>query len=172
MLARSLVPARLPVVSCHCEAYFSFIDTDFPLAAIPSERTGVLTELQHVGPTGRRIVVPRHEVPLNLLLTRQDSRQTAATCTPTELGRVRADVAWSSKREQLLAAAAAGVHVALFAWNLAFWGFEGTAPDRYHPDNPRVKTGAVPGRYGNVQGARKLWYYYLQQWEGGGRAGA
>jgi hypothetical protein len=37
---------------------------------------------------------------------------------------------WSSKREQILAAAAAGVHVALFAFNLAFWGFEGMPQDR------------------------------------------
>jgi hypothetical protein len=35
------------------------------------------------------------------------------------------------KREHVLAAAAAGFHVALFAWNLAFWGSEGMAPDRW-----------------------------------------
>jgi hypothetical protein len=35
------------------------------------------------------------------------------------------------KREHMLAAAAAGFHLALFAWNLAFWGFEGMPPDRW-----------------------------------------
>jgi hypothetical protein len=28
---------------------------------------------------------------------------------------------------------------------------------RYWPDNPRIKMGIVPGRYGNMQGAKKLW---------------
>eukprot|EP00775_Hariotina_reticulata_P003438 gene3438-3710_t len=59
----------------------------------------------------------------------------------------------------------------MFAWNLAFWGFEGMAPDRYWPDNPRVRNGIVPGRYGNMAGAKKLWYYYLGKLEGGGPAG-
>jgi hypothetical protein len=35
------------------------------------------------------------------------------------------------KREHMLAAAAAGFHLALFAWNLAFWGTEGMPPDRW-----------------------------------------
>jgi hypothetical protein len=42
---------------------------------------------------------------------------------------------------------------------------------RYWPDNPRVRNGIVPGRYGNMAGAKKLWYYYLGKLEGGGPAG-
>jgi len=45
--------------------------------------------------------------------------------------RANRDARWAQKREHLLAAAAAGFHVMLFAYNLAFWGFEGTAPDRW-----------------------------------------
>jgi hypothetical protein len=43
---------------------------------------------------------------------------------------LRRNADWASNREQLFAAAAAGVHLALFAWNLAFWGFEGMPHDR------------------------------------------
>ena len=41
------------------------------------------------------------------------------------------------QRDQMIAAAAAGVHVAMFAWNLAFWGLEGQPQDRYWPLDPR-----------------------------------
>lgn len=37
---------------------------------------------------------------------------------------------------------------------------------RYWPDNLRFKHGIVPGRIGNMQGAKKLWYNYLQKIEG------
>jgi len=80
---------------------------------------------------------------------------------------LRRDADWASKREQIFATAAAGVHLALFAWNLAFWGFEGMPHDRYWPANPRLRLGIRPGRYGNLQGAKKLWYYYLNRLEGG-----
>lgn len=44
---------------------------------------------------------------------------------------------WANSREQWFSAAAAGVHVAMFAYNLAFWGSEGMPPDRYWPDKTR-----------------------------------
>ncbi|KAF8072397.1 hypothetical protein HT031_000056 [Scenedesmus sp. PABB004] len=118
--------------------------------------------------SGRRVVIARHELPLELLLARREPAALGVVCGAGELRRVRRDAAWSQRREHLLAAAAAGFHLALFAWNLAFWGFEGVPPDRYWPENPRVKAGLVPGRYGNMAGAKKLWYYYLSKLEGGG----
>jgi hypothetical protein len=39
---------------------------------------------------------------------------------------------------------------------------------RYWPDNPRIKLGLRPGRYGHMAGAKKLWYTYLEKFEGGG----
>jgi len=49
----------------------------------------------------------------------------------------RKDQLWANSREQWIAAAAAGVHIAMFAYNLSFWGSEGMPPDRYWPDNTR-----------------------------------
>lgn len=82
--------------------------------------------------SGRRVVISRHEIPLDLLVARHDPRKVpnSAVCSSKELRQVKKDAAWAQNREQLLAAAAAGFHVALFAWNLAFWGFEGMPPDR------------------------------------------
>jgi hypothetical protein len=34
----------------------------------------------------------------------------------------------------------------MFAYNLAFWGFEGQAPDRYWPMEPKVRRGASAPR--------------------------
>ena len=42
--------------------------------------------------------------------------------------------------------------------------------NRYWPDNPRLKQGIRPGRYGSMAGAKKLWYDYLAAFEGGGLA--
>lgn len=120
--------------------------------------------------SGRRFVIPRNEIPVELLVARHDPRKVPASalCSNAELRQARSDAVWAGKREHLLAAAAAGFHVALFAWNLAFWGFEGMPPDRYWPDNPRIKLGLRPGRYGHMAGAKKLWYTYLEKFEGGG----
>ena len=54
-----------------------------------------------------------------------------------------------------------------FAYNLAFWGFEGSAPDRYWPDNPRHRLQVRPGRYGNLEGTKSIYYNYLFKAEGG-----
>lgn len=246
--------------------------------------------------SGRRFVIPRNEIPVDLLVARHDPRKvpSSAICTTAELRQAHRDSAWAGKREYLIAGAAAGLHVAMFAWNLAFWGFEGMPPDRcvtqmcllsmslfcsqhckpdmgmastrlhvkgciqfaysskglqhitatveyqdgalllgvyhdqlpcpvhqqimrqpgtpyttnayqradascmyvlreratcqlglqditdmqlpavafaccrYWPDNPRIKLGLRPGRYGHMAGAKKLWYNYLELFEGGG----
>ena len=57
--------------------------------------------------------------------------------SPSEIRQAKRDIAWAKHREQLIAGAAAGVHLALFSFNLAFWGFEGMPPDRYNPSNIR-----------------------------------
>ena len=57
--------------------------------------------------------------------------------SPAEIRQANRDIAWAKRREQLIAGAAAGVHLALFSFNLAFWGFEGMPPDRYNPSNIR-----------------------------------
>lgn len=83
-------------------------------------------------PSRRRVTIARHEIPLDLLVAKHDPRKLPKHVVASEenIRRVNKDFAWSSKREHLLAAAAAGVHLALFAYNLAFWGFEGMPPDR------------------------------------------
>jgi hypothetical protein len=83
--------------------------------------------------SGRRFVIPRNEIPVDLLVARHDPRKvpSSAICTTAELRQAHRDSAWAGKREYLIAGAAAGLHVAMFAWNLAFWGFEGMPPDRY-----------------------------------------
>lgn len=120
--------------------------------------------------SGRRFVIPRNEIPVELLVARHNPRQapTSTLCSTAELRQAHRDAAWAGKREHVLAAAAAGFHLALFAWNLAFWGFEGMPPDRYWPDNPRIKLGLRPGRYGHMAGAKRLWYSYLERFEGSG----
>lgn len=83
--------------------------------------------------SGRRVVIPRNEIPVELLVARHDARKVPsnALCSTAELRQAHKDAAWAGKREYMLAAAAAGVHLAMFAWNLAFWGFEGMPSDRW-----------------------------------------
>lgn len=86
--------------------------------------------------SGRRFVIPRNEIPVELLVARHNPRQAPSStiCSNAELRQAHRDAAWAGKREHVLAAAAAGFHLALFAWNLAFWGFEGMPPDRWAGD--------------------------------------
>lgn len=44
--------------------------------------------------------------------------------TPPQTAQASRDLHWARTREQWIAAAAAGVHLALFMYNLAFWGSE------------------------------------------------
>lgn len=106
-----------------------------------------------------------NDIPLSLLLAREDSSKLPLVSRQAARTEAR-DAWWSNNREALLAAGAAGVHLALFAYNLAFWGFEGRAPDRYWPMEPRVKRGGAPPRYGNLEGARKIFFDYSSSLEG------
>lgn len=154
-------------------------------------------------------------VPLDWLVRKHDPKAypRGAVVTPKQQRQARRDLTWACSREQLFAAAAAGVHVAIFAYNLAFWGSEGMPPDRYWPDNTRsgqgggraargcvhvggqhvarctpvhmhgcthastpthacmhaplrrLKMGVRPGRFGNLDGARRVWYENLARLE-------
>lgn len=77
--------------------------------------------------------MPRESIPLDLLVVRPDPRKLPPQIISSEesVRRANRDARWAQKREHVLAAIAAGFHLALFAYNLAFWGFEGTAPDRW-----------------------------------------
>ncbi|KAF5836196.1 hypothetical protein DUNSADRAFT_6262 [Dunaliella salina] len=107
-------------------------------------------------------------VPLDWLIRKHDPNTLpqGALCTPKQQRKARKDQLWANSREQWFAAAAAGVHVAMFAYNLSFWGSEGMPPDRYWPDNTRLKMGVRPGRFGNLDGAKRVWYDNLSKLEG------
>ena len=84
--------------------------------------------------------MPRRDtLPLDLLLAKEDpaSLPRGLMVTKEQSKQARRDADWAGKREHVFAAVAAGFHLSVFAFNLAFWGFEGQAPDRYWPENPR-----------------------------------
>lgn len=103
-----------------------------PGPPLPSSNPTLTDAQQQASTSGRRFVLPRNEIPVDLLVARHDPRAAPASaiCSTAQLRQAHSDAAWAGKREHWLAAAAAGFHVALFAWNLAFWGFEGMPPDR------------------------------------------
>jgi hypothetical protein len=76
------------------------------------------------------------------------------------------DVQWAKQREAIIAATAAGIHLAMFSFNLAFGGMEGQPPDRYNPGAMRLKLGIKPSRYGNLDGSKKIYYENLARLEG------
>ncbi len=108
-------------------------------AVLPCSRgtnTGAAAGRQTIASTsGRRLTIPRDQIPLGLLVSRHDPAKVPASVISTraDVKRANRDAAWANRREQLLALAAAGVHVLIFAYNLAFWGQEGMPPDRWGP---------------------------------------
>ncbi len=78
-------------------------------------------------------------VPVEWLVQRHDSKRfpDRVLMTRPQQERTLQDRKWAQGKDQWLAAAAAGVHLTLFAYNLAFWGSEGMPPDRYWPANAR-----------------------------------
>lgn len=119
-------------------------------------------------------VVPmrREALPMDLLVAKEDSSKLprGVVQTKEQLRDVRHDVHWASKREHIFAAVAAGMHLAGFMFNLAFWGVEGMPPDRYWPSSPRIRLRIRPGRYGNVEGTQRVYMDYLARSEGVGGA--
>ncbi|GFR48803.1 hypothetical protein Agub_g10754 [Astrephomene gubernaculifera] len=118
---------------------------------------------------GPRVVVMRREpIPMDLLVVKEDVSKLprGVVQTPQQLKEARRDINWASHREHIFAACAAGIHLASFAFNLAFWGFEGMPPDRYWPNSPRLRLGIRPGRYGNLDGAQRIFMDNLARVEG------
>jgi len=107
-------------------------------------------------------------IPVDYLVQRHDPKKypARAISTPEQIKQTRKDVAWAASREQTFAAAAASIHLIGFAYNLAFWGFEGMPQDRYWPDSTRLKLGIKSGRYGNLDGTKRVWYDNLSAMEG------
>ncbi|KAL6751328.1 hypothetical protein V8C86DRAFT_695822 [Haematococcus lacustris] len=99
-------------------------------------------------------LVRSRQVPAETVMTREQQRETAVN---RQKNRVR---------EQYLAAAAAGVHLMMFAYNLTFWGIDGMPQDKYHPANPRLKMNIKAGQYGNIDGAQRIYYDNLAVLEG------
>ena len=88
---------------------------------------------------GQQVQIHGAYVPLDWLVVQHNAAKfPASVCVSADkLRQDNRDIGWARKREQLFAAAAAGVHLATFAYNIAFWGFEGMPPDRYWPSNTR-----------------------------------
>eukprot|EP00798_Chlamydomonas_sp_ICE-L_P016477 gene16477-22699_t len=109
-------------------------------------------------PRVQTVAVHGSHVPVNWLVKSHDSSKYPehTIVTPRQCRQTNRDLKWAQKREHVFAVAAAGVHLAMFSYNLAFWGSEGTPPDRYWPDTTRIKLGIRPGRYGNVEGAKRM----------------
>ena len=105
--------------------------------------------------SGRRVVISRHEIPIDLLVARHEHKvPKGAVCSAKELRQVKKDAAWAMSREHMLAAGAAAFHLALFAWNLAFWGFEGMPPDRWVTQTAALLVwGAAPVALSNSDSA-------------------
>lgn len=117
----------------------------------------------------RAVRMPRRDtLPLELLLAKEDpaSLPRGTLVTKEQSKQARRDADWAGKREHVFAAVAAGFHLSVFAFNLAFWGFEGQAPDRYWPENPRIRLQLRPGRYGNLEGTQRVAMDYLARAEG------
>ncbi|GAX80044.1 hypothetical protein CEUSTIGMA_g7483.t1 [Chlamydomonas eustigma] len=108
------------------------------------------------------------DVPINWLVKQHDPNKypNNVLSTPDQIRQSNKSIHWTKNREQLIAGAAAGVHLALFSFNLAFWGFEGMPQDRYNPSNIRLKLGIKPSRYGNMDGTKRIYYDNLARLEG------
>lgn len=119
----------------------------------------------------QRLCIPKHKLPLDLLVVRHNPQQLgpSVVTSASDIRRINRDVGWAQKREGLLAAAAAGLHLTLFAYNLAFWGFEGRPPDRYWPSNPRIRMQVRPRNYGYLEGSKKAWFNWMSKVEGVGK---
>ncbi|PNH06525.1 hypothetical protein TSOC_007097, partial [Tetrabaena socialis] len=115
-----------------------------------------------------RVVMRREALPMDLLVVRERPSDFAAGVVQSreQMREARRDIEWAGKREYVFAAIAAGWHIAVFSFNLAFWGNEGMPSDRYWPANPRVRLQIRPGRYGTVEGTRRVYMDYLAKSEG------
>ena len=107
-------------------------------------------------------------VPLDWLLVQHDASKYSKSeiVNAQQAKQAAKDVQWAKQREAIIAATAAGIHLAMFSFNLAFGGMEGQPPDRYNPGAMRLKLGIKPSRYGNLDGSKKIYYENLARLEG------
>ncbi|KAG1668628.1 hypothetical protein FOA52_002481 [Chlamydomonas sp. UWO 241] len=118
--------------------------------------------------SSQTVHVHGRNVPADWLIQSHDPKRfPASTLTsPAQQRQANRDMGWARTRDLWIAGAAAGLHVALFSFNLAFHGLEGTPPDRYNPTNIRQKLGVRPGRIGNMDGTKRIYYDNLARLEG------
>lgn len=92
-----------------------------------------------LSPYAQTIRVHGSQVPEQWLVRTHDPRVYAAGVVQSRQQVISSnqDAAWTEQRGHLIAAAAAGIHLAAFAFGVAFWGFEGQPPDRYWPSAVR-----------------------------------
>ena len=107
-------------------------------------------------------------VPLDWLVVKLDASKYSKTSivNQDQARQAARDIKWAKERDALIAATAAGIHLAMFSFNLAFGGMEGQPPDRYNPGAMRLKQGIKPSRYGNFEGSKKIYYENLAKLEG------
>lgn len=94
-----------------------------------------------MSPYAHSIRVHGSQVPEQWLVRTHDPRVYAPGVVQTRSQVISSnqDMAWTAKRDHVIAAAAAGIHLAAFAFSVAFWGFEGQPPDRYWPSAIRYE---------------------------------
>lgn len=82
-------------------------------------------------------------MPMDLIVASpsQEPVSKAFMVSKSEQERTQRNQRWAETRDQWIAFAAAAVHIAAFAYNLAFWGSEGMPSDRYWPADPRCVAG-------------------------------
>lgn len=97
------------------------------------------------GTSSRSVSVHGAQVPVDWLVMRHDAAKYPGhtLSTQSEVRAANRNLAWNRQRDQWIAAAAAGMHLAMFSFNLAFWGTEGMPPDRYNPPNLRCVSAAL-----------------------------
>lgn len=126
------------------------------------------TSLPASSSSAQRVRVHGTSVPVDWLVAKHDaSKYNKGMIVNQDQARQAAkDAKWAKERDILIAAAAAGIHLAMFSLNLAFVGMEGQPPDRYNPGAMRLRLGIKPSRYGNLDGSKKIYYENLARLEG------
>ena len=97
------------------------------------------------GASSRSVSVHGAQVPVDWLVMRHDAAKYPGhtLSTQSDVRAANRNLTWNRQRDQWIAAAAASMHLAMFSFNLAFWGTEGMPPDRYNPPNLRCDSAAL-----------------------------
>lgn len=109
----------------------------------------------------RAATVPRHALPLDLLLApRPTSAELAAEASRASAARARRDLFTAPRREATLMLQAAAIPLAIFAYGVAANDpFCAGLWDRYWPRLPRVRLPQLrPSPMGNLEGGRQIMF--------------